>query len=122
MDTSHRSLHGRIHGTSYRPIPLKWPFLVAQMALLAAAIVVVFLMQNAMPDTDNTAIIDGQPTPRFGVMKRSGIFLNMTTPVAVAATRTFSLTAIIVGPSLVPPKITSFIVITIPKGGLEGYK
>jgi len=44
----------------YKPIPLKWPFLVAQMVLLASAIVTIVLLQAMLPDSDNSAFVDGR--------------------------------------------------------------
>lgn len=46
---------------SFKPASLQWPFLVAYMAFFAAAIPAVLLMQRAMPNSDNSAYVDGQP-------------------------------------------------------------
>ena len=48
----------------YKPTPLRWPFLVTQMALLATALGVLVLLQHAMPDSDNSAVVDGRPLAR----------------------------------------------------------
>ncbi len=44
---------------SYRPMPLKLPFLIVEMLLLATALAMILVLPQAMPDNDNTAIIDG---------------------------------------------------------------
>ncbi|KAK4450486.1 hypothetical protein QBC34DRAFT_493767 [Podospora aff. communis PSN243] len=44
-----------------RPRSLRWPFLVTQVVLLAAAIIALVLLLNAMPDSDDSALIDGRP-------------------------------------------------------------
>ena len=48
----------------YKPVPLRWPFLVTHMAFLTSAIAAVVLLQTMMPDSDNSAFVDGQHVPR----------------------------------------------------------
>ena len=56
----------------YKPTPLRWPFLVTQMALLAAVLGVLVVLQRAMPDSDNSAIVDGRPLARSVIIPLAG--------------------------------------------------
>jgi hypothetical protein len=54
----------RLH-KAYKPTPLRWPFLVLTgMVLLAAALAVIMALQGAMPNSDSSAIVDGQHVAR----------------------------------------------------------
>ena len=44
---------------NYKPTPLRWPFIGAVIALLLAAIVLVVVAEQKMPDSDNSAVILG---------------------------------------------------------------
>ena len=84
------SRHGR---KPYKPIPLRWPFLVVQMVLLAVAIAAVVALERLMPDSDDSALVqrqkatwssDGpgqQPAQRRrrAGLPRDGLFVNATT-------------------------------------------
>lgn len=48
----------------YKPAPLRWPFLVAQMALLVAAIGFLLGIQQTLPNSDHSAVVDGQHMAR----------------------------------------------------------
>ncbi len=56
----------------YKPTPLRWPFLVTQMAMLAAALGILVVLQHAMPDSDNSAIVDGRPLARSVAVPPAG--------------------------------------------------
>lgn len=49
---------------TYQPTALRWPFLLAEMVLLLAALAAVIALQRAMPDSDSTAVVDGQQIAR----------------------------------------------------------
>ena len=55
-DPSHSTLPRR---HSFKPTPLRWPFLLAQIVLLVVAICGIILVQKVMPNSDNSASIDG---------------------------------------------------------------
>jgi len=48
----------------YKPASLRWPFLAAQLALLAAVLGVLVALQRLMPDSDHSAVVDGRPLAR----------------------------------------------------------
>lgn len=56
---------------NYKPTALRWPFLVALMALLVAGIAAVGSLLASMPGTDNSAMVDGRPMRR-GIVRRDG--------------------------------------------------
>lgn len=49
---------------AYKSTALRWPFLLVVMVLLAAALVGVVALLRALPDSDNSAIVDGRPVAR----------------------------------------------------------
>ncbi|KAK5657249.1 hypothetical protein OQA88_3308 [Cercophora sp. LCS_1] len=72
----------------YKPVPLRWPFLLAQMMLLAAAITAVTVLYGLMPDSDDSAYIDGRRRSRMArafdiatprVQRRDGSLFNIST-------------------------------------------
>lgn len=84
------SRHGR---RPYKPTPLRWPFLVVQMVLLAVAIAAVVALERLMPNSDDSALVQRQKaiwrgdTPaeqpaqrrRRAGLPRDGLFVNATT-------------------------------------------
>jgi len=46
---------------SYKPTPLKWPFLAVQILLFVAAIAAMVVIQTTSPDSDDSTIVDGRP-------------------------------------------------------------
>ncbi|KAK0644615.1 hypothetical protein B0T16DRAFT_417988 [Cercophora newfieldiana] len=54
----------------YKPAALRWPFLAGQLALLAAALSVLVLLQQSMPDSDHSAVVDGRPLARSVAIAR----------------------------------------------------
>ncbi|KAK0740018.1 hypothetical protein B0T18DRAFT_490804 [Schizothecium vesticola] len=93
------SRHGR---RPYKPIPLRWPFLVVQMVLLAVAIAAVVALERLMPDSDDSALVQRQkaiwssdspgqqPTQRRrrAGLPRDGLFVNVTTTASSIPTST----------------------------------
>jgi hypothetical protein len=74
-------VHGHVHPSegkrrvprgkrpNYKPTALTWPFIVAQILVMAVAAGLIVWAMKAMPDSDNTAIID--PIPSQAVPGRS---------------------------------------------------
>ena len=48
----------------YLPVPLRWPFLGLLMVVLAATLGVLVALQQAMPNSDHSAVVDGRPMAR----------------------------------------------------------
>ena len=53
---------------NYRPMVLRWPFLVAQMVLLLLAMTSVVVMQSTTPDSDDSAVVDGRPLVKLALI------------------------------------------------------
>src|SRR3954454_24411222 len=50
---------------NYKPRSLRWPFLVAQVAFLVAAMSTILFVQKSMPDSDTSAYVDGRPMAKL---------------------------------------------------------
>ena len=85
--------------SNYKPVALRWPFLVTHVLLLILAMTAVIFLQTTRPDSDHSAIVDGRPLAKLAVIaggddvgrsavKRSvvGAESDSTTPEPVTAT------------------------------------
>ncbi|KAK1834624.1 hypothetical protein QBC39DRAFT_328193 [Podospora conica] len=124
---------------AYKPVPLRWPFLVAQMVLLAVAIVAVVALERLMPDSDDSALVQrqkaiwrddgsGQPPAqrrRRAGLPRDGLFVNaITTPSSMpTSTPTPAVPPQLITETLVRVSGTATITTTVTKefrGGVAG--
>ncbi|KAK4445337.1 hypothetical protein QBC34DRAFT_472580 [Podospora aff. communis PSN243] len=116
----------------YKPAALRWPFLVAQMALLTAAIVAVVLLQALQPNSDDSAVVDGRPSrvrrtfPRDVnlAQTQNSISEEIVNPPTTSTSQndTMVLTCVSVGPSESATAACFTTITTKSKLSLAGFK
>ncbi|KAK0654841.1 hypothetical protein B0T16DRAFT_450599 [Cercophora newfieldiana] len=84
----------------YKPVPLRWPFLVVQMVLVAAAIVAIVLLQTLLPDSDDSAFVDGhRPRARRNFASQPQTTHQISQRNSASQTHLTVITCAAVGPS-----------------------
>ena len=98
--------------SSYKPVPLRWPFLAALLALFLAAIGIIVYAHVAMPNSDSTAHVSELKARRADgrdlLFKRTGggkiVIITSTVPYTITPTSAVTVVSTVTG---VPPASTT---------------